>query len=182
MKKIALFFIIGICFNVANSQELRAIVRPENLWGVINQENEFIVDTTFDGRYSNVFKYLPPSGRWKLIYFPVENLFKFRERTNFGFIDTRGNVIIPAIFDEATDFKNGYAIVKQSIKYGIIDKKGDFLFDPVKYKIVDFTEGMALIQTTGFKSGFFNSDGEVVIKTIYKEALPFREGLACVKY
>ncbi len=32
MKIIALFFIIGLCFNTVNSQQLRASVRPDNLF------------------------------------------------------------------------------------------------------------------------------------------------------
>jgi len=32
MKKIALFFLIGLYFKTVNSQQLRALVRPDNLF------------------------------------------------------------------------------------------------------------------------------------------------------
>jgi len=182
MKKITLLLIITVHINSVTSQEKRAFVRSDNLWGVINQKNEFIIDSTFNGMYSTVFNYLPPPERWRLIYSPADNVFKFREKNNFGFIDAKGEITIPAIFDKASDFNDGYAVVKKSIKYGVIDKQGGFLFEPVKSKIIDFTEGMVLIQATNFKFGFLNSDGEEITKTVFKEALPFSEGLACVKF
>ena len=42
----------------------------------------------------------------------------------WGFINSKGNVVIEPIYDEVSDFYCGYAAVKQGTSYGVIDGKG----------------------------------------------------------
>ena len=51
---------------------------------------------------------------------------------NYGYMDTMGREVIPAQFDGASYFENGYAEVKISGKWGYIDKTGKVVV-PCKY-------------------------------------------------
>lgn len=51
---------------------------------------------------------------------------------NYGYMDTMGREVIPAQFDGASCFENGYAEVKISGKWGYIDKTGKVVV-PCKY-------------------------------------------------
>ena len=42
----------------------------------------------------------------------------------YGFIDENGTIIIPAIYNTAYDFSEGYAYVETDEKTGFIDKTG----------------------------------------------------------
>jgi hypothetical protein len=47
-----------------------------------------------------------------------------RITSKFGYINKQGAIIIPAEFDEATDFRNGQAHVRSGNQSRIIDSKG----------------------------------------------------------
>lgn len=56
-----------------------------------------------------------------------EGLLKVTKDHNlFGFIDKKGNIVIPLEYNDARPFKNGYAIVKKDNQLGYIDKKNVF--------------------------------------------------------
>lgn len=58
-----------------------------------------------------------------------EGLFCVYENDKFGFYDTKGECVIPSIYEEADDFSEGLAVVKKDGIYGIIDTKGNSTFD-----------------------------------------------------
>ncbi|WP_158267039.1 WG repeat-containing protein [Chitinophaga niastensis] len=66
----------------------------------------------------------------------------------FGYCDSTGNSIIPARFDEAQPFKNGYAVASVNQQYGVIDLKGKTIV-PFKYPYADlFSDGLFAVAIT----------------------------------
>lgn len=58
----------------------------------------------------------------------VEGLARFKQNGKYGFLDTNGNVTIPAKYDTISDyFKDGYADFKSSGKYGVINTCGNII-------------------------------------------------------
>ena len=47
----------------------------------------------------------------------------------FGFVDRQGNVVVPPIFDYATDYSEGFAVVKKGGRAGFISTNGEVLYD-----------------------------------------------------
>ena len=45
----------------------------------------------------------------------------------WGFVDEKGTLVIPAVFDEAYSFDEGVSRVVRNDLYGLIDKKGKFI-------------------------------------------------------
>jgi hypothetical protein len=55
----------------------------------------------------------------------------------FGFLNAKGEWVIPTQFDELRSFRNGYAAAKLGDKWGIIDKEGKWIMSPQFYGIRD---------------------------------------------
>lgn len=99
----------------------------------------------------------------------------------WGFIDTKGKVIIPLIYDIAYSFKDGLAYVRaKGGGYGFIDKKGKIII-PLEYSMAEnFSEGLVALYKNG-KWGFLDPKGKIILPFIYDEAKSFKDGKAAVK-
>lgn len=51
-----------------------------------------------------------------------QNLFAAKAKGSYGFIDPTGHWVIPATFEDAEAFNNGYARIKKSGHWSYIDK------------------------------------------------------------
>src|SRR5690606_38660524 len=72
-----------------------------------------------------------------------EGLAAVNKNDKYGFIDTKGKVVIEPKYDWASSFSDGLAIVSAEGLYGAIDKKGKTVI-PFEYQaLADFQEGFA---------------------------------------
>src|SRR5690606_4640992 len=72
--------------------------------------------------FKNVkIKYFP---EYTVTYWNEDNLGLAIKNNKYGFINKKGKVIVPLIYDDAFPFYNGYASVKKGKKWFYIDKKG----------------------------------------------------------
>ena len=53
-----------------------------------------------------------------------QELYKIKNGTKEGFINSSGNITIDAIYDDVDDFSEGLAKVKQGSRYGYINTSG----------------------------------------------------------
>lgn len=81
----------------------------------------------------------------------------------WGFINTKNQTVIPFTYDKAEDFSEGLALVGKEYQY-------------IQKGILGFPDSTA----TGYKIGFINHSGKVVVPLIYDDAKNFSEGLAVV--
>ena len=70
-----------------------------------------------------------------VIPFPGGNIFA----NTYGYINTKGDIVIKAQFDDIEPFNNGFAAVKKDGKYGIINTKGEFVV-PCEYGAIGYYE------------------------------------------
>lgn len=97
----------------------------------------------------------------------------------YGFIDKKGNEIVPFKYNEVYDFNEGLAAVELNGKWGFIDKTGKEVISP-KYNYADFfREGLAAVEYNG-QYEFIDKNGNRAIQKRYDYADPFSEGLAFV--
>ena len=84
----------------------------------------------------------------------------------WGFINEKGEEVIPFIYEDTTYFHKDYVAVKKDGKWGFINQKGEriipFLYDDASY----FTEGLALVKKDD-KYGYINDKNETVLPFIY---------------
>lgn len=80
----------------------------------------------------------------------------------WGFMNSKGEWVIPRNYDEVKHFRNGYAGVKYLGKWGFIDKLNKFVIPPVYDNVEVFNEGKAGVWKDG-KLGFINSNNQIVV-------------------
>lgn len=90
----------------------------------------------------------------------------------YTFIDTTGKNI-PRSYDYASEFCNGFAIVKNSIGYGFINKAGDEITRLTYDRCEDFDEyGYGRVKSGGYW-GYIDTTGVEVINPTYKYVYSF---------
>jgi hypothetical protein len=67
-------------------------------------------------------------------------------------------MVIPAVYDGASDFSEGLARAEVNGKWGFIDKKGNMVIPAVYDSAWDFSKGLALVYING-KYGFIDKKG-----------------------
>jgi hypothetical protein len=97
----------------------------------------------------------------------------------FAVINKSGAPVTEFIFDDADDFVNGRARVKQGTKFGLINTKGEWIIKPQFNNIGNFAQGLAVVDVNG-KYGYIDTTGKIVIKPEFDYAYNFSEGLAGV--
>ena len=128
-----------------------AAVKKGNQWGFIDKNGTLVIDFRSDFVLTDI-----PSTKGIISSYPVFKnkrclIKKLIDKTYyFGFIDKKGNVVIEPMYLNATNFKNGYAIViltsKDIIGYNEILKKNivsskieEFIINP-KGDIIKYLE------------------------------------------
>ncbi|MDW8135000.1 MAG: WG repeat-containing protein, partial [Bacteroidia bacterium] len=109
-----------------------------------------------------------------------EGLIRVQEDKREGFINTKGEVVIPPQYEEVSSFSEGLAAVKIGNKYGYINKENKEVIR-AQYDFADlFVNGFARVQRDG-RWGYINKKGEEVVSPRYKEAGNFINGVAPVR-
>ena len=104
----------------------------------------------------------------------------------YGFINEKGEEIVPCIYDTVLDFQEGLAAVKKDRFWGFIDKAGKEVI-PLQYlRARSFSEGLAFVVDKGVKDLFINKQEEVVIDVrkefndYFDEVSDFKNGKATI--
>ena len=167
-----------------------ACVRKGGVTSVIDKQGKVLFETDLlingfsDGRAKAV--QVPPDDG------PQDNMVITTMSLKYGYMDKTGKMVIPAIYDDAYDFSEGYAVVgKQNSNgetlYGAIDRAGNVVVPLIYHGMTPFHEGMARVYEQDeeepghwYKYGFVNTKGELVVPMIYQEASNFSDGMAVV--
>ena len=98
----------------------------------------------------------------------------------YGFVNSKGKIVVKAVYDEADNFSDGMALVRKGSKYGFVNTKGEIAI-PLKYKWAeDFSDGLTSVLTSkGYI--FINKQGKQVFDTCYEMTYGFSDGLASVQ-
>ncbi len=133
-------------------------------WGIVNAKGKTIV-----------------SHDYSYIYYYFDGLVNARksdgQKEKYGFLNEKGEVSIPFIYDNARPFEEGLACVSKDGLYGYIDKKGKIVI-PFQYEEArGFANGRAAIKIDG-KWGFIDRNNKMVIKPIYTAVYGFQNGEA----
>jgi hypothetical protein len=105
---------------------------------------------------------------------------RVRFNGEYGFIDSKGNEVIPAKYDYATNFRAALTAVRLNDAYGFINQSGKEVI-PFRYHYAGYSyDGMTVVKL-GEKYGFVNCNtGAETVAPVYELANDFHEGLAAV--
>lgn len=79
----------------------------------------------------------------------------------YGFMNTQGKLMIPAMYNEVGPFQEGLAVVSKDDKFGIIDKKNQMVVDFQYDEILEFVQNRAIVRK-GEKYGVIDRLGKLV--------------------
>lgn len=100
----------------------------------------------------------------------------------WGYLNTAGKLVIPAVYDDGNDFNEGVAVVRKGERFFLLNTEGKET--PVNLPVLDvkdFSEGLASVRMTDKKFGFMDSKGTLVIPAQFESVGYFVDGLAWAK-
>lgn len=106
-----------------------------------------------------------------------------------GYINYKGEIVIPVKYWQLGQFHNGLAFFCPEYdggfgtKYGYIITKGEIIVKPKYQEASNFSEGLAVVgkvSLLGRKVGYIDTEGNVAIRLKYYTASPFVNGKATV--
>lgn len=109
------------------------------------------------------------------------------DNDKYGFIDEKGNEVIPCIYDfYSSGFSDGLACVNLNNVYLFIDKTGKDFFSKKFDHASRFSEKLAYVEyrQSGYRyCGFIDKTGNIVLSLdyMYEYVHPFSEGLSLIK-
>ncbi len=112
-----------------------------------------------------------------------DGMVQIKLKDNWGYLNTKGELAIEAIYDEATLFRDGLAVVVKGTDFFILSKDGkeSKINVPNIKKTSPFSEGLAVLSIMDGKKGFINTDGKLVIEAKFVSAGHFTNGMAWAK-
>lgn len=164
-------------FSVSQSYDLLPVRTDSLHWGYINTKGEVDIKGPFDDAY----------------FFYGERA-RIKLNGRYGFIDKKGNMVIPARYHLAHDFSCELSLVEDSIYYEhFIDTKGEKVFGlPKGVDIAEpFINGFSKVlsqyftyetktPTQHYKIGFMNTNGDIVFATDADDVGDFDRGRAII--
>ena len=162
-----------------------AIVKVSGKYGAINSLGDFVIQPTYKYRLDNLGKGLVAYRSDDFIkvgilnkqgdvvvtdqYYSIgavsDGLMLFMSKTEWGYMDTKGEIVIPAMYSHANPFREGYAWVKTSTfgNYYCIDKTAKVIFELAdgEEPITDFHNGLSLVQSHD-SCKYVNTKGNVI--------------------
>jgi hypothetical protein len=129
--------------NAKSFSDSRAAVLVNKKWGFIDRSGRMVIDPIYDAvkpfdngiaivAKDKVWRYIDDQGR-DITNFPVsdklydfsEGLAIFRSGKNIGVFDTKGNIVVQAVYEEIKPYRNGYAKAKKYGRWGYLDRNGN---------------------------------------------------------
>ena len=113
--------------------------------------------------------------------FGYNGLAKVSRNDKWGYVNLKGEEVIPLHFDEVGDFDFGLVPVRLNNKWGYFNAQGQIAV-PITFDAVSgiWRNELSAVQLRG-KWGYVNPRGDTVIKPSFDKATEFREGSAKVE-
>ena len=175
-----------------------ATVEQSRKWGCINKKGEIVIpflsETAihfYDGKarikQNDKFGMIDSLGKvivapeyWNVAIKFEENMLAVCDGRKYGFVNTKGDLVIPIVYDGWQSFSEGLAGVLKGEKWGFVNKDGSIQIQ-IQYKSIrSFSEGVASVQREN-KWYFIDKTGKNVIPFVYDCAYDFENGLCWVE-
>ncbi len=109
---------------------------------------------------------------------------KSQDENKYGYIDETGAFVINPVYDQASDFSEGFAVVfnSEDNQYSVIDYTGKSIYKS-SYNIGSYHDGMAVFDD--YKDGktlegYIDTAGNIILPAVYDKASEFKDGTAYV--
>ncbi|MGH1337396.1 MAG: WG repeat-containing protein [Aureispira sp.] len=133
-----------------------------------------LIDTTGDFVSKEEFRRIEPFS---------EGLAKFKNnKGRYGYLNEKGEVVIPAVYIKADPFQEGSAVVwKTYNKTGVLDSSGQVVMPLIHDKILAYKQGLALLKKRNSGYSYIHENAQAQTPLMYRAAKPFQHQVALVK-
>lgn len=97
----------------------------------------------------------------------------------WGYINPKGEFVIPPKYDGATDFYEGVAVITRNGRKGLIGTDGKIILPAVFQKIGPFQDGFVMLKQDN-RYGLATLSGEIIVKPRFSEVHFPKDGLIAV--
>ncbi len=108
------------------------------------------------------------------------NLYPVLIDGDWGYINEKGAIVIEPDLQNAYEFSNGLARVRDSWQWKYMNKHGEFVIEEDFQEIRSFSEGRAAVRVNG-RWGYINTKGNFVVNPRFRESNPYSDGRAFVR-
>ena len=115
-----------------------------------------------------------------LLKFTNEGRLAIRENKKWGFINTKGEIVIKPQYDSCDSFNEGYAKVKVGEKWGLIDKAGKSIIQPLYKNITPGENGIFNFFDEGW--GTMDKTGKILSPAIFNNLTSFEKNRALARF
>ena len=112
--------------------------------------------------------------------FTNEGRLAVRENNKWGFINTKGEMIIKPQYDSCDSYNEGYAKVQVGDKWGIIDKNGNSIIKPIYKNITPGENGIFTFYDEGW--GIIDKTGKILSPSIFYTITSFEKNRALARF
>jgi hypothetical protein len=151
-----------------------APAKLDGKWGYIDIEGKFVIAPQFVG--AGCFR----GGVARVAVAGIEVGGSLIQYGTWGFIDKSGKLIVPAVYDWATDFWEGRALVYRNSKSGFKDHRGQVVLEP-EYCLSAGRDGLLSIEKNGKYGLVEESTGKIIVPLKFDRAECISEGRAVVR-
>ncbi|WP_314589315.1 WG repeat-containing protein [Paenibacillus terrigena] len=168
-------YVVQPIYNSINSfKDRRAIVIDRDGFKMIDEKGNVLT--------KHAYSFIADMSEHRAVFYVTNDSSSAEGSSKYGYLDEKGNEVIPAQFEEAGDFDDGKAVVKIKDKeYALINPIGRKLAT-YKYAFVGpLGDGLlAFQQDKAGKYGYIDERGKIVIQPTFTMAFPFHDGRAIV--
>ena len=137
-------------------------------WAYVNKKGEMIIPPRFKD-YAGPFK----EGIARIGIDSLINYSTNERYVRFGYINLKGDTIIPVVWQDAHDFSEGMAVVKNGDDwFGYINKKNEVVIQFQFQDASDFKDGRAKVKLKG-KWGIINATGQFIVPASFLDLKDF---------
>lgn len=140
-----------------------ARVKKDDLWAFVTPNGSFLTEFAYQSAFAEF----------------SEGLSAIQRNGLWGFINERGEEVVPSQYDAVTDLKQGRSMVLLDEKYGYIDPDGKEITPLIYDMAKPFSDDLAWVRR-GAKAGSINRNGMEVIPCRYDVVGECSEGLVAV--
>lgn len=156
-----------------------AKVKSSGKFGFIDKTGELKIPCVYDEIGYNSFE-RPSIPWWSFKLTEPEfsdGLVRVKKNEKYGFINEKGEDIIPCIFDQAYPFSEGYSCVKSNNRWGYINKNGVAIIPFEFERANSFSEGLASVEKNN-NWGIIDKLGKLsLLEKGINNVTSFKEGL-----
>lgn len=148
-----------------------ACVVYNGYYGFINKENEFVIPPIYNyaENLGGHFEVHDDNGKNIIDIYGLPHLTPKIQDGLCGYVDYEDNLVIPLLYEEASEFSEGLAAVKQDGKWGYINGEGKIIIPFQFARAETFSEGFAVVEGFEYYKSIWDESAQREVRHYFQK-------------